>query len=70
MADITLKMRPWKVPNFATVADPAGRREEGLIAPRSIPVADLPASTLRQMAHEWLTDLYDKAGQPYDFRFE
>ncbi len=70
MATIELELSPWRAPNFATVKEPPGKRQDGFKEVRSIPVAELSASALRQMAQEWLKDLYDKAGKEYDWRFD
>ena len=70
MATIQLELKPWVAPKFAIVAEPMRPREEGLQQCRSIQVSDLSPETLREMANNWLSDLYDNAGQAYDWRFE
>ena len=70
MATIETKLKPWRAPNFAVVDEGPRPRQEGFREARSIPVSELSAATLRSMASEWLADLYDKAGKPYDWRFD
>lgn len=70
MATIETKLRPFTVPSFAQVEQPPHPKQDGIRELPSIPIADLPAATLRAMAHEWLVALYDKAGKPYDWRFD
>lgn len=70
MATIEVKLKPFNVPNNALIDEPARPRQEGVHEPRSIPVSELPASTLQEMASEWLASLYDKAGKPYNWRFD
>lgn len=67
MAKIGLELEKWNVPNVAVVKDNGGPRSRER---QTIPVADLPADVLREMAHDWLAALYDKAGKSYDWRFE
>lgn len=59
MATIEMKLNPWRAPNFATIADAPDAK--------SIPVADLPADVLQDMACAWLEDLYAKAGKRIDW---
>ncbi len=70
MATIETKLNSFVVPNFVTIQQSPGRRQDGIKELPSIPVSQLPSDTLRQLAQEWLTALYDKAGKPYDWRFE
>jgi hypothetical protein len=70
MASIEPKLKPWTVPNFATVEEPPRPRQEGFTEARTIPVSDLPKDVLREMAQDWLKALYDKAGHSYDWRFD
>lgn len=70
MATIETALKPWLVPDHAYVDEPARPKQDGLRELRKIPVPELPADTLRAMAHDWLTALYDKAGKPYNWRFD
>jgi hypothetical protein len=70
MPKMEVELVPWRAPNFARQKMPPRRREEGFIETPAIPVADLPADTLRTMAEAWLVDLYAKAGKPHDWRFD
>jgi hypothetical protein len=69
-ASIEVKLKPFLVPNFANVEHPARARQDGLQHAAGIHISDLPASALRELAHDWLAGLYDKAGKPYDWRFD
>lgn len=53
-AKITVALRPWSAPNFAT--RPSGEGE-------GIPVAELSEEALEELAERWLQDLYRKAGR-------
>lgn len=64
MAMIEMKMRPWLAPNFAQVESPVGRRQDGILVPNGIPVAEIPEHVLHDMALDWVSDLYRKAGKP------
>lgn len=69
MATFEMKLRPWIVPNFATLDMPVGRKQDG---PRELPtiaVADLSEEALTDLAQQWLTELYAKAGQPHNWSF-
>jgi hypothetical protein len=70
MATIEVKLKPFNVPNNVLVDEPARPRQEGMHEPRSIPVSELPASTLQEMASEWLFALYNKAGKPCTWHFD
>lgn len=70
MPMMPIELEPWKAPNFARQKAPPRRREDGITETPGIPVADLPASTLREMAQAWLEDLYAKAGKAPDWRFD
>lgn len=70
MATIETKLQPLPVPNNAVTEVPPQPRHEGFRPARAIPISDLPANTLRELAREWLVSLYDKAGKPYDWRFD
>lgn len=59
-ATVTLKLKPWQVPNFAVRAD----RVEGAEA-SSVHVSDLDEDALEDMALAWVRELYTKAGQRY-----
>lgn len=60
----TVVLRPWQVPNFASVDMLPGKREDGLRDRPTIAVADLSQAALDGLAHQWLADLYQKAGKP------
>lgn len=69
MASFEMKLRPWIVPNFATLEMPVGRREDG---PRELPtiaVADLSEEALTELAQQWLDELYKKAGKARNYSF-
>ena len=70
MATIETKLRPWQTPSFATVDRGPGNRGEGLKQAETIPISELPASTVREMAQEWLEEVYRKANIPVDWRFD
>lgn len=70
MATIEVKLKPFNVPNHVLIEEPARLKQEGIQELRSIPLSELPASTLQAMAHEWLAALYDKAGKPHTWRFD
>ena len=70
MATIETRLKPWQVPDKVYIEEPARPKQDGLHALRTIPISELPADTLRAMAHDWLTALYDKAGKPYNWRFD
>lgn len=63
MADFKIKLRPWIVPNFATIEGRPGSRQDGWKDASGIPISELPAETLAQMADEWRAELFDKAGK-------
>lgn len=64
MAHLEMKLKPWLAPNFATLEQPPGLKQEGLRELPSIAVKDLPQATLDALAAEWLTNLYAKAEKP------
>ena len=70
MPTIQAELEKWKAPNFARLKMSPKTRQDGMTEPPAIPVADLPASTLREMANAWLEDLYAKANKEPDWRFD
>ena len=69
MASIETELAPWPAPSFARIEVPPGNRQDGFKEAPAIPVADLPKASLQALADEWLTDLYNKAGQTPDWTF-
>ena len=55
MATIMKKLKPWRAPNYAILAEVEHNA--------GMPVSELPRSTLDEMAADWLDDLYRKAGK-------
>lgn len=63
MAETTIKLRQWPAPNFAVPDRAPGRRQDGWKELEPIPVNELSAETLAQMADDWRADLFRKAGK-------
>lgn len=63
----TVNLNPWQVPNFATVKQKPGKREDGPQPAVTIPVADLSQEALDNLAQAWLADLYNKADKHNPF---
>jgi hypothetical protein len=63
-ASVEMKLSPWLPPNFARVALPPGKRQDGLRELPAIAIADLPIEALNSLAEQWLVALYAKAGKP------
>lgn len=61
---VSLRMKPWIVPNFAQVEMPPRHKQEGVQALPSFHVRDLPVETLDELAERWLRDLYKNADKP------
>lgn len=70
MTTIAMKLKHWTVPNFANIEMPPGLKQDGVKELPSIPIAELDAEALTSLAHQWLTDLYAKAGKAPNWRFE
>lgn len=70
MATIETKLRPFLLPKHAVVEEAPGLRQDGFQEAKTIPLSELPASTLQEMASDWLRGLYDKAGKSYNWRFD
>lgn len=64
----TVHLNPWQVPNFASVKQKPGRREDGIQPAVTIPVVDLSQEALDSLAQAWLTALYDKADKHSPFQ--
>lgn len=62
-----IELNPWQTPNFATVKQKSGKREEGFKEAHGIPVSDLTNDALEGLAAKWLDDLYEKAGRRSPF---
>jgi hypothetical protein len=63
----TVNLNPWQVPNFATVKQKPGLKQDGIQPAVSIPVADLSQEALDSLAQAWLTELYNKADKHSPF---
>ena len=70
MAEVSLKLKSWQVPNFATLDTGPARCEDGMKEPISIPVSELSRDALNGLAGEWLSQPYRKAGQDLAWRCE
>ena len=64
MATVNLKLRPWMVPNFATVEQPPGRRQDGWKDVPGIPLADIDPDTLSAMCDDYRAAIFANAGKP------
>jgi hypothetical protein len=64
MTTIAMKLRPWVPPNFASLEQPVGKRQDGIQPSVSIPLADLDQAALNGLVREWLQSVYHKAGKP------
>jgi hypothetical protein len=53
-ASIKVRLKPWNVPNFASVEVEQGKDAQ------SVAVRDIDESALRELAEKWLDDLYSK----------
>ncbi len=69
MAATEVKLKPWLTPNFATIEMPPRPKQEGISALPSIPVKELSPQALADLAEQWLTELYEKAGKPRNWTF-
>lgn len=63
-ATISLKLKPWTIPNYASIDAPANPRQGGVDLLPSVAVRDLPIEALDSLAEQWRLDLYVKAGKP------
>lgn len=70
MANIEMKLKPWPTPDLAVVDEPPNTRQAGMRELMKIPLQDLPAGSLQEMARDWLVELYEKAGKPNNWRFD
>ena len=70
VATIQVELRPFSTPEHAVVVEPPQPRQAGLQKARTIPLAELPENALTSLATEWLIAVYDKAGKPYNWRFD
>lgn len=68
-AVIELKLKPWQAPSYALVDSPPGGRQDGLKPLASVHVSELSPDALTQLAEQWLTDLYKKAGKTQNWSF-
>lgn len=58
-----IRLKPWQVPNFATMELGPRPREEGMIQAPSIPIADLEQGAFDALVERWVNDIYKKAGR-------
>ncbi len=63
MASIEMKLKPWQTPNYAQVELPSAPKQEGVRELPSVHVSELSLEALDDLARQWLTDLYNKAGK-------
>lgn len=68
-ATIQMKLKPFQVPNYAVIEMPPRPKQEGVRELPPVPVADLAPDALRELAQQWLTELYRKAGKTPDWAF-
>lgn len=61
---VAVKLKPWTVPNFASVEMPVKPREEGLQNGVSFALNELPAEALAQLCDEFRAEVFRKAGKP------
>jgi len=60
---IEIKLKPFTVPNFVILEQKPGRREDGIQAAPSIPLADMAADDLAAMCDKFRADVFAKAGK-------
>jgi len=60
MAEVKIKLKPWMTPNHAIL--------EGY--EKSVPLRELDDDAFHALIVEWLSSVYDKAGQRKNYRFE
>lgn len=65
-AKVEVKLRPFLVPNFATID--LNPRLHGDKNEASLPIAELDHAALDALAEAWLTELYKKAGKRNPFQ--
>lgn len=63
MAEIKVKLRPWLVPSFVSIKQPARPRQEGLQESPSLPLSEIPAETLADMCDDFRAEVFRKAGK-------
>lgn len=62
-ANIEVKLKPFKTPNFVLVEEPAKPREEGFAEGRKFSLSELDADTLSRMCNDFRAEIFKKAGR-------
>ena len=64
MSSINMKIRPFQIPNFVSLEQPPGRRQDGMKAAITVPVGDLDPQTLSDLCDEFRAALFAKVQKP------
>lgn len=67
MATVEMKLKPFPVPDAAVVDLGPGRKEDGVQRLPTIPVEELSANAVEDLAFEWLSALYASRGERCPF---
>jgi hypothetical protein len=63
MANISLPVKPFDVPESVVLDMPAGRKQDGPIGLPRIKLSDLPEETLNQLIEEFAANVMAAAGR-------
>lgn len=62
-ATIEIELKPFMVPNFVSVVEPPGKREEGFKEGMSYPLSAIGEYTLDRMCDNFRSEVFKKAGK-------
>lgn len=60
---ILVSLRPWTVPNFASIEMPPRPRQDGPHEAPSLPLAEIPAVALSDLCDDFRREVFRKAGK-------
>lgn len=63
MPEMTMKLKPWLVPNFVTSEMPPGQRQDGFREAPTWPLSEIPADVLAEMCDDFRAEVFRKAGK-------
>lgn len=64
MAEITVKLQPWMVPNFVRIGQPVRPRQDGLQeSSPGLPLSEVSAEVLAQMCDDFRAEVFRRAGK-------
>lgn len=60
---ISLNVRPFTIPNSVILEVPAGRRQDGIGEPTSLPISEVDPEVLSGLCDEFRASVFERAGK-------